>query len=496
MAALKCPNPSCPFLFDPTQVPPGALLTCPRCGMRFTLGPTPGQAPPGYPPPQMPAGYPGAPGAGYYPPPPAPNPNVDFSDATYGTIAPVEEPTPTEPAQAREKREAPRPKRGGSIGPTIMAIGGVLLVLGVIAAVVIISMMMRRGITQSDTVTTGEISDRDKNFAFKLPGGSWERDAETQSAMNVTVIALHRTEAPEAWVAFSVSDFKDRSPMQHELRDKMNDHLQRTFDNLPAELPLEPATWGQHKNALKCQFRGTRKNSDTVCVGECYMLAYKGIGYWAYTWAAERDYDAVHDELQRVREMFRTMNERDKWTDRVGNKVTYPRRGNQKYRYQLSNYEKIWNEPPGLVPTDEDPKADSLLKAELRNRNKQDRPPAATLVVMAIDDGGDPMTAAGTYVKKRHSPDPEVFGPTQITELTGEPAGDPPIGEEATAIAPVRLKVSPGGANASKSAEKLVVYAAIRSDNKVIIAEANCPWTQREIWERRLNQLVGSLQGN
>ena len=27
MAALKCPNPSCPFLFDPTQVPPGAVLT-------------------------------------------------------------------------------------------------------------------------------------------------------------------------------------------------------------------------------------------------------------------------------------------------------------------------------------------------------------------------------------------------------------------------------------------------------------------------------------
>ena len=36
--ALKCPNPSCPYLFDPTGVPAGVVLTCPRCGMRFTLG--------------------------------------------------------------------------------------------------------------------------------------------------------------------------------------------------------------------------------------------------------------------------------------------------------------------------------------------------------------------------------------------------------------------------------------------------------------------------
>jgi hypothetical protein len=79
---LKCPNPSCPYPFDPTRIPPGAVITCPRCGMRFTLGqPAPGQAgspvgptapgrlpttaaisqggpsaypPPGYPPPTLP----------------------------------------------------------------------------------------------------------------------------------------------------------------------------------------------------------------------------------------------------------------------------------------------------------------------------------------------------------------------------------------------------------------------------------------------------------
>ena len=57
-----------------------------------------------------------------------------------------------------------------------------------------------------------------------------------------------------------------------------------------------------------------------------------------------------------------------------------------------------------------------------------------------------------------------------------------------------RLKVSPGGAYASKSAEKLVVYAAIETPDGVVVAEASCPWAQREVWEKRLIQLVGSLR--
>src|SRR5262245_24361337 len=36
---LKCPNPSCPYVFDPSLVPAGVVLSCPRCGMQFTLGP-------------------------------------------------------------------------------------------------------------------------------------------------------------------------------------------------------------------------------------------------------------------------------------------------------------------------------------------------------------------------------------------------------------------------------------------------------------------------
>ena len=39
MTPAKCPNPVCPFLFDPSQVPAGAVIACPQCGLRFTLAP-------------------------------------------------------------------------------------------------------------------------------------------------------------------------------------------------------------------------------------------------------------------------------------------------------------------------------------------------------------------------------------------------------------------------------------------------------------------------
>src|SRR5581483_6295373 len=80
MSALKCPNPSCPYLFDPTSVPPGVVLACPRCGMRFTLGPPAPAAPPpaSVPPGAAPtATFPGAVLAGKPPrqaPAPAANP--------------------------------------------------------------------------------------------------------------------------------------------------------------------------------------------------------------------------------------------------------------------------------------------------------------------------------------------------------------------------------------------------------------------------------------
>lgn len=448
MAALKCPNPSCSFLFDPTQVPPGAVLTCPRCGMRFTLGPPPGSGPP-----------------------------------------PVAPPVIEEDA-AESAPPPPRRRASGNPFPVMLALGGAMLLLGVIAAALFLAMRVRSTDATAGGAAGNEVVVADKNFAYKMPGPPWEKDPATQNALGVTAFALHRAEAPEAWVALSVSDYEKRSPPPAEMREKMHDHLNRLFLDVAPDLALEPAKWAG-QDARKCQFRGRHKTTDTICVGECYLLSYRGVGYWWYAWAAERDVAAVADELTAMRGRFRLLDQRKNWSEEVATEAVYR---SESGKYRLSNFEKIWSKPDGSDPKDEDPKADLLLKGVLKGRQRRDVNPTAALVVLVLPGGGDPMTVAGKYVRKRHTPDAELFGPTAITELTGDPVGDPPVGDE-KAVAPVaRLKVSPGGENASKSAEKLVVYSAIKVGDEVIVAEGSCPWAQRAAWERRLMQLVGSLR--
>jgi hypothetical protein len=378
-----------------------------------------------------------------------------------------------------------------------VALGGALLVLGVIGAVVVGAAMLKRGITGGNEDGNGTAS-RDLvkpeyNFAFAMPPAPWERDADTQTALGVTAFALRRAEAPEAWVALSVKDFKGHNPMAHELRERMTEHLNGAFLHVPEDLTLEPAKWAG-KDAYRCQFRGVRKDSEAVCVGECHALGYKGVGYWFYAWAAERDYDAVSAELAGMRDRFRTLAEREGWNPPTGTRVTFPRKGTHKARYQLHTYEKYWTESPGLEPTDVRKEGDLLLTGTLPI-GKSDFRPKAEVVVLVFDDGtADPGQVAAREVRKWYTRDPDVFGKFTVTELTGDPEGEPSPGEEPGGIPATRFAVTVDDPNASRSVEKLVVFSAIRIGDKVVVAEANCPLNQRKVWERKLVQFVGSLR--
>src|SRR5436305_13565696 len=101
---LKCPNPSCPYVFDPSQVPVGVVLSCPRCAMQFTLGPPAPLAPPSttaaVPPNQAPAQF--------------PQTEAEFQGigATIGTAAPPQQRTQSSPRQDRAGARAPARETG------------------------------------------------------------------------------------------------------------------------------------------------------------------------------------------------------------------------------------------------------------------------------------------------------------------------------------------------------------------------------------------------
>ena len=108
-APLKCPNPSCPFLFDPSQVPPGAVLSCPRCQHQFTLNANDPNMNPAAVEQPVPEGY------------AAPQQDADY---------PFNEPAAT-PEDATP-REFVR-NRGSGIGGTLLTLGGIVLIFGLFA---------------------------------------------------------------------------------------------------------------------------------------------------------------------------------------------------------------------------------------------------------------------------------------------------------------------------------------------------------------------------
>ncbi len=370
--------------------------------------------------------------------------------------------------------------RGTGVGSSLWVIGGVLLAIAVLGGVVASAVALKRNLGgRTPVIASANVRDPDRNFTFGTPGIDWATDPDTRNALAVNVIGLRRVNGPETWAALAVRDFGSRTPLASELRDAMTAALGRVFDNLPPEPALEPTIWaGQPASVWK--FRGQHKTTGAVCAGEAVATTHKGVGYWFYGWAVERDFNPT--DIQQVRDGFKLLDGRTNWRPAAASEVTFrsPAGG-----YRLTAYENIWES----VPTSDDLE----LRGVLKGRGNRDFPPRAAVRVWRTAGPGDPVAVADGRVRKENTRDPAAFGPTAFDELTEPPAGDAPPGPEATGTAVRRLRATSGSDDTGKSV-RLVVFAGVRVGGDVMTAEASCPWDEREIWERRLVQLVGSLR--
>lgn len=449
MAAEKCPNPACDFRFDPAQCPPGAVLACPKCQLRFTL-----------------------------------------AEAT----APAPAPAPDAPSDPAEPARPPRRRSMlAGLGGSVVAVGGVLVLLTVVAVGVGFALLSKR--RGPDTTAAGgvpELRVPDKNFALKPPAG-WERDPATQNALGATAVALKRTDAPPAWAALSVVDYRTRAPLQTELRTDALRHLDRVFVGVDRSLTFEPATLGG-KPAERALFRGEDLVTNVRCAGEVYVLGFGGVGYWFFAWAAESDAAAVAPAVDDARAGFRVLSERDSWAPEAGARAVF-RSVNNNSRFRLVTTDPAWAKAPGLDPKGHHPAAELLLKGVIKG--KRDFSPEAFATVMVVTAAGDAQKQAETLLRAKYTPDPAEFGPSVIEPAAGDVQGQPAGPDEVPAGRPAtRWQVRLTDEGASKSADKLVVFAHATVGPDLVIADANCPLDQRPIWERRLVDLVGSVGAN
>src|SRR5438067_2351804 len=150
-SALKCANPNCPYLFDPSRVPAGVLLCCPRCGMRFTLAtPSPATT---VATPQPPGGFPAA--------PPQPSPTLTFEEPT----------APATPAAAEPvSRPLVRPDftrvRSNKLQTVLLTALSAAVLAGAAAAVYF-------SLGGRDHGSAPAFDLRAVNLVFDPPGGPW-----------------------------------------------------------------------------------------------------------------------------------------------------------------------------------------------------------------------------------------------------------------------------------------------------------------------------------
>ncbi len=461
--SLKCPNPSCPFLFDPSQVPAGAVLTCPRCGMRFTLGPTAGM-----PPPQAPAS----------PPPPAP---PEFLEPDLSIPPPAQ----TESPAYKKTRTGTRPKsKSGESFPWLPLLGIIVVVATAIGVGVLLFQSQSGG-----TSSAGEKIFRDVNIAYKAPETAWDQDDEPKRVMNANLLGF-RHKASDGSIAFQVTDFKTRSPQPVDLRDGIVDRLGRVFDDLDAH-EEEKATWAKQP-AIKFTFRGTSKIDKSVMAGEAYAISYKGIGYWFYGWASEQQAAKLVKEFEDMRERMRILEFREDWKETTAASQLF---AGEEADYRLDDGDRWWKK---LDPKDEDPKAaDLLIAADFKLKQKRDVKPSARLAVLILEPNG--KDAIGTLKQHLLAHYDKVLDMKKWLDVGTMPLlGDPPAAGEQKGIETMRFKVDRGDSTTAK----LVVISAITMDvkengstkPKVIGVHAYCAWEERLYWDRRLVQIASSLR--
>jgi hypothetical protein len=438
---LKCPSPTCPFQFDPSQVPAGAVISCPRCGLRFTLGPT-------------------APGI----------PTDPFENAASESL-PVSRPT--------RKAKANSGSLKGILVTAAAIFGVLLIVLGI--GWLAITLSKNKGNSTAETET--EIKYPDLNLVFKKPtsDSGWTKHDSTRLNFNAALFGYVKGGDEHAPIASIVGDARTFSYAVRptDLRERVTQLLNKEFDNVTeSEEAREETLCGQP--ATRLLYRATTKKAGDAVLLEVHTLASKTLAVWVFAWAAEREFAGYASAFQSVRSGLQIVK-----TNAPSLEVsTFTKTHRSKSGiFTIQDSDGLWavKEPASSLDL-----AGTLWLRGTPKSASGKKPSPVDLVVVEVEPKGDPNQQALEVVKQSLP-----VGESTIEEWTGEPTGDAATGEVKPNTPVIRLKVKYKGAE--NSVNKLVVFSTVESQGKLIVAYTSCQWKDQGYWEQRLMQIVGSL---
>lgn len=452
---FPCPNPSCTHIFSPQSIQGVSSLVCPKCGtvFHFVSGDVPIAQPVVAPldPVQTTAHF-------------------DFDSMD----------DPAAPRSRRSARGRGRHRLGGWI---------VVVVTGILgpAAAIWGGLWLRHFLATNTPAEEKALPLEPFNARFALPGKPWTRDKDMQMRFHVH-IGMKSSEH-NLGMALFLKDYRDRMPRNAEMIDEAVGKLRSYFQGLEWEQPSKDgsARLAEHSAGV-LKFQGDDSEHVTMN-GECYMLAFRGFGYWFFTWAPlgelEGDRDAIQAEWARLRQGFSLLDGRKGWKQK-------PRLmeivSGKKAKYRLSYVKGVWtHEAAG----DEDAQIDLLLRGQ--EPDPERRPLAgkdATVQVLVLPKQADLKSATAAaldYVKQREMKLYERTTWEPIKDKKGEADRDAQIGEERGHVSNLHVK-------STEDLERYLSIAVVNRPEGVVVLVGDCLWERRDFWDQELTALFNTFK--
>ncbi len=451
---FPCPNPACTHAFNSDAIEGTAKLVCPKCAtvLQFASGSA--------------ANVPLALPVGEAPSSAA----LDFS-STPELLTP-------RPRRSTAKRRLRR------LAPRL-----VLLVVAIFAGALFVwgGMWLRYFLKTDEAGQDSSRAVSPYNAHFPLPPKPWTRDKNIQMLLHVH-IAMTSPERNES-LALLFKDYKTRLPSDAEMLDEAVSKLRLYFRGVEWQLkPKDQQTRLAGRPVAVIQFQGDDSEQVTMN-GECHMLAYRGYGYWFFTWAPlgelEKDSEEIHAEWAELRQQFHLLDGRKGWTEKPREIVKMT---GKKAKYQLVYFKELWTRE---TVEDDDPRVDLMLRGHEPDAER--RPLAAkdaivqVLVLPKQADLKAATAAAREEVKKRE----EVLYPRTtmepIKDKNGDFDRDADIGAERGHLSKLHVKNT-------EELERFVLIAVVNRPEGVVVLVGDCLWERRHFWDQELMALLAGFK--
>jgi hypothetical protein len=325
------------------------------------------------------------------------------------------------------------------------------------------------------------------NARFSWPGKPWTREKDIERRFNVHIGM--KSSQNNNCMALLFKDYKDRLPSDAEMLDDAIGKLRSFFRGLEWELQSkgEQARLAGHR-AQAFQFQGDDTDHVTMN-GECYTLAFRGYGYWFFTWAPlgelERDGESIRAEWARLRKGFSLLDGRKGWKEKPRESLLV---AGKKAKYSLALLKGLWSRQDA---EDEDPHLDLFLRGQEPDPEREQLTGrVATVQVLVLPRQADLRSAMATalaYVKQREMKLYERTIWEPIRDKHGEFDRDVRIGAEAGHLTKLHAK-------STADLERFLSIAVVNRPDGVVVLVGDCLWERRDFWDQEFTVLFKTFQ--